>query len=56
MKNLLFIFALVLGVSFVSCESKTTSTTVESVDSVSMDSVSVDSTAVDSLITDSIAE
>lgn len=51
MKNLLFIFALVLGVSFVSCESKTTSTTVESVDSVS-----VDSTAVDSLITDSIAE
>lgn len=55
MKNLLFIFALTLGVSFVSCGSKTTETTA-SADSTVVDTTVVDTTVVDSITVDSIME
>ena len=55
MKKLLFVFALMLGVFFTSCEntfsnaSEADSTVVDSIDSISVDSI-------DSVLVDSITE
>lgn len=58
MKNLLFVFALMLGATFTSCGNATgnvseaDSTVVDSIDSISVDTI--DSVVVDSVIVDSV--
>lgn len=58
MKNLLFVFALMLGATFTSCGNTTgnvseaDSTVVDSIDSISVDTI--DSVVMDSVIVDSV--